>query len=186
MQKKTVIKLLTVLKANYRYTYRDMTKEELALLAESWCSCLQDISDEQGEKAFYIALCKMNVPPTAADIRGIVSRIQRLNEPSDAELWSILMRAVDDAEALFKGYAGDNYRNDVKEIYCGLPEIVRRFADFNTFCSYLSFDEKAKQIERTRFLKELPFLREALRDNQILQNKQIDVAQRKKLTGGNE
>ena len=170
MQKKTVIKLLTVLKANYRYTYRDMTKEELALLAESWCSCLQDISDEQGEKAFYIALCKMNVPPTAADIRGIVSRIQRLNEPSDAELWSILMRAVDDAE----------------EIYCGLPEIVRRFADFNTFCSYLSFDEKAKQIERTRFLKELPFLREALRDNQILQNKQIDVAQRKKLTGGNE
>lgn len=186
MQKKTVIKLLTVLKANYRYTYHDMTKEELALLAESWCSCLQDISDEQGEKAFYIALCKMNVPPTIADIRGIVSRIQRLKEPSDAELWSILMHSVDDVEALFKGYDGDNFRKDVEKIYCRLPEIIRQFADVDTFCSYTSFDEKAKQIERTRFLKELPFLREALRDNQILQNKQIDVAQRKKITGGEE
>lgn len=186
MQKKTVIKLLTVLKANYRYTYRDMTKEELALMTESWCSCLKDISDEQGEKAFRAALCKMNVPPTVADILGIVSRIQRLNEPSDAELWSILMRGVDAVEELFKGYDGDNFRKDVEELYCGLPEIVRKFTDVDTFCSYLSFDDKAKQIERTRFLKELPFLREALRDEQILQTQQIDVTERKQLTGEEE
>lgn len=183
MQKKTVIKLLTVLKANYRYTYRDMTKEEMSLMTESWYSCLKSISDEQGENAFRVALCKMNVPPTVADILGIVSRIQRLNEPSDAELWSILIRAVDDVEELFKGYSGNNFRKDVEKIYCGLPEIIRQFADVDTFCSYTSFDDKAKQIERTRFLKELPFLREALRDNQILRNKQISVTARKQLTG---
>ena len=183
MQKKTVIKLLTVLKSNYRYTYRDMTKEEMALMTESWYSCLKCISDEQGENAFRVALCKMNVPPTVADILGIVSRIQRLNEPSDAELWSVLMRAVDGVLELFKGYSGDNFRKDVENIYCGLPEIIRQFADVDTFCSYTSFDDKAKQIERTRFFKELPFLREALRDNQILQNKQISVTARKQLTG---
>ena len=80
MQKKTVIKLLAVLKANYRYTYRDMTKEELSVMVESWHSCLQDISDEEGENAFHVALCKFNVPPTVADIRKITERLRRAQE----------------------------------------------------------------------------------------------------------
>lgn len=176
MQKETVVRIITEIKANYRYTYRDMTKEEMRLMVERWFDCLKPFSDNDVESAFRVALCKFSMPPTIADIIGIISRQERLKQPTDAELWSQLMKAVKQTkyEIYFEKdirthYAYQLKTKEVRDIYASLDEMIRAYIDFDGFCEYGAWDEIQLQIERSRFLKALPEIREAFAEKKLAQ-----------------
>lgn len=195
MQKETVVRIITEIKANYRYTYRDMTKDEMRLMVERWYDCLKPFTDNDVESAFCVALCKFSVPPTIADIIGIISRQERLKQPSDTELWAQLVKAVNQTkytiyvEGSIDTYPAYRWKpKEVRDLYARLDELIRAYIDFDGFCEYGGWDEKQMQIERSRFLKSLPEIREAFAERKLAQmrvpGEQIAAAN-KPLIGGN-
>lgn len=174
MQKETVVRIITEIKANFRYTYRDMSKDEMRLMVERWYDCLKPFSDNDVESAFRVALCKSSVPPTIADIIGIISRQERLKQPSDTELWAQLMKAVKKTRytiyvpGSIDAYPAYRWKpKEVRDIYAGLDELIRAYIDFDGFCEYGGWDDTQLQIERSRFLKALPEIREAFAERKL-------------------
>lgn len=173
MQKKTVVRIIAEIKANYRYTYRDMKDEELRILTERWYDCLKEFTDEQVEQAFRVALCKCSVPPTLADIIGIISRQEGLTEPRDMELWQTLIHAVGEtcqtSWSERKGFQAlwEIRGSGAKEIYIRLPIILREYCDFNSFCDMGGMTGEELRYERARFLKAILEIRESLRERRL-------------------
>lgn len=193
MKKETVVKIITEIKANYRYTYRDMTADEMRVMTARWYDCLKPFSDAQVEDAFRVALCKLSVPPTLADIIGIISRRERLKEKKDSELWSQLRRAIEEAREMtwscqigFRGHFELRDR-EAKRVYESLDELVRSYVDFDSFCDICGMSNESLLYERTRFLKALPELREAFSERKLMQRTapQIGTNGIAQITGGN-
>lgn len=173
MQKTAVIKIIMEIKANYRYTYKDITDSEMNLIVSRWYDCLRAYTDEQVEGAFRTAICKLSTPPTVADIIGIISRQERLLEPRDMELWQILVRAVEDSRAMVLvrdvGYMRmyENRGKGAREIYDRLPIVLREYIDFDSFCEMGDMTAEDLRFERARLLKALPEIREILRERKF-------------------
>lgn len=173
MQKTTIIKIIAEIKANYRYTYKDITDNETSLIVTRWYDCLRAYTDEQVESAFRVAICKLSTPPTVADIIGIISRQERLLEPRDMELWQILVSAVDDIRAMVcvrdVGYMKmyENRGRGAREIYDRLPIVLREYIDFDSFCDMGNMTDEELRFERARLLKSLPEIREILRERKF-------------------
>lgn len=174
MTEQSVWRLIAEIKANYRYTYKGMTDNEMKLMATRWQDCLKAYTDEQVESAFKTALCKLSVPPTIADVIGIISRQERLLEPRDMELWQTLLRAV--KETCQSVWCGERigYRSmwedkgkGAKEVYKRLPIIIREYCDFDSFCDMGGMTDEELRYERARFLKALPEIRETLRERRL-------------------
>lgn len=193
MKKETVVKIITEIKANYRYTYRDMTADEIRVMTARWYDCLKPFSDAQVEDAFRVALCKLSVPPTLADIIGIISRRERLKEKKDSELWTMFRNAIEKAkEATWDGEIGFCGHYELKDghavkAYSALDEIIRAYIDFDGFCEICKMNDEALLYERTRFLKALPELREAFSERKLMQKTapQIGTNGIAQITGGN-
>ncbi len=170
MTEQSVWRLIAEIKANYRYTYKGMTDEEMKLMAARWQDCLKAYTDEQVESAFKTAICKLSTPPTVADIIGIISRQERLLEPRDMELWQKLVHSIreicqnvwDDR----RGYRAlwELHGAEAKEVYKRLPIILQEYCDFDSFCDMGGMTDEELRYERARFLKAIPEIREILRE----------------------
>lgn len=174
MTEQSVWRLIAEIKANYRYTYKGMTDEEMKLMATRWHDCLKVYTDEQVDSAFKTAICKLSTPPTVADIIGIISRQERLLEPRDMELWQKLVHAV--RETCQTVWCGDkvgyralweNRGKGVREIYDRLPIILQEYCDFDSFCDMGGMTDEELRYERSRFLKAIPEIREILRERRL-------------------
>lgn len=181
MTEQSVWRLIAEIKANYRYTYKGMTDKEMKLMATRWSDCLKAYTDEQVESAFKTALCKLSVPPTVADIIGIISRQERLLEPRDMELWQMLIRSVSDTRAMVwvrdVGYMRmyENRGNGARKIYDRLPIVLKEYVDFDSFCDMGSMTDEELRYERARFLKAIPEVKESLRERRLSGIKTINL-----------
>lgn len=174
MTEQSVWRVIAEIKANYRYTYKGMTDKEMKLMVARWQDCLKAYTDEQVECAFKTALCKLSVPPTIADIIGIISRQERLLEPRDMELWQTLVHAVKETcQAVWcgekVGYRAmwENRGNGAKAVYKRLPIILQEYCDFDSFCDMGGMTDEELRYERARFLKAIPEIREILRERRL-------------------
>lgn len=178
MQKKTVVRLMVELKANYRYTFRDVTKEEMAIMTERWYDCLKHFTDEQVENAFKVALCKLSMPPTIADIIGIISRQERLTEPSDADLWRKIVTARGElCQSVWVKNGGfralwELRGKEARRVYEMLPIAVQHYVGFEAFCDLCGMDDEELKYERARFLKSISDIREAVRESTIFERRE--------------
>lgn len=192
MQKKTVVRLVMEIKANYRYTYRDMSDQDMQIMIARWYDCLSGYTDEQVESAFRTALCRSSVPPTIADIVGIIDRQKRLSEPNDMALWSELLGQIKDAQKLIYTEYGYKHAYELKtqyshSVYNALSEPIKAYVDFNSFCELCGYSAEQLQFERARFLKAIPEIREALRDKRTIESTNPMIATGEgiqRLTGG--
>lgn len=175
MQKNGVVRLVTAMKVNYRYTFRDMTKEEMTLMVETWYDMLSPYTDEEVQGAFRVALCKCKMPPTLADIIGILTRQEELKAPTDAEYWTELMNALEEIKEPV--YDEEFYQElpfyvkhkaETEKVYATLSEPVKRIVDFSTFLDYARESAEELRYERARFLKAIPDVRETLREKKII------------------
>lgn len=178
MKRSELVQVLTLIKANYRYIFKDMSEGEYEAMRNSWWDCLKDYPTESVLNAVKLALLKNAYPPTIADIYGYIRKAEQLNQPSDNEYWNILVGAVNEIRTtLVQEYKGSCYRTPLyllkdksrcKPIYNRLPIEVRKTVDFGTFVLYGGLDEKAMAVERNRFLKAIPEKREAVAESRMI------------------
>jgi hypothetical protein len=188
MKRSELLQVLTLIKANYRYIFKDMDEGEYEAMRNSWWECLKDYPTEKVLNAVKLALLKNSYPPTIADIYGYIRKAEQLKQPSDNELWGILAEAVEVIKTtLVQEYKYSCYRIPIyqltdksrcKVIYGKLPIEIRAVVDFGTFIMYGGLDEKAMSVERNRFLKAIPEKREAVAESRMIKQNN--------LLGGNE
>lgn len=195
MQRATAVRMITEINVNFRYTYKNMTKQDMQIMTARWYDCLKSYSDEEVEGAFRTALCRSSMPPTIADIIGIIDRQKRLSEPSDMALWSEIkqavrkiQRTVHDKDYGFRQlYELKGIAQDLDDIYCNLREDIRAYIDFDSFCAFGAYTDEQLQFERARFLKAIPEMREAMRDKRMIEQTKPMISAGKgiqQLTGG--
>lgn len=192
MQRATAVRLIEEIHVNFRYTYKDMTQQDMQIMIARWYDCLRGYSDEAVEGAFRTALCRSSMPPTIADIIGIIERQERLKEPSDMALWSELMRQLKDAQRLIYTEYGYKRAYELKSqyshsVYDALSEPLKAYMDFDSFCELCGFTSEQLQFERARFLKAIPEIRQALRDKRTIEATKPMIAAGQgiqQLTGG--
>lgn len=193
MTKSEVVQLLMRIKAEFPYSFKTDTEEMLELRMQNWYECLKDYSNKQVMDGFKIALMKMDKPPTIADLVSFIQKAELLNQPSDNELWSMLVESVNKIKTTFvQEEPSSVYRKALyelkdksrcKTVYEQLPIEVRKVIDFQTFILFAGIDEKSLSIERNRFLKAIPEVRQAVSEGKIVQsNKLLSVAKQLRLT----
>lgn len=178
MKRSELVQVLTLIKANYRYVFKDMSEGEYNAMRNSWWECLKDYPTESVLNAVKLSLMKNAYPPTIADIYGYIRKAELLKQPSDNEFWNILVGAVNEIKTtLVQEYKGSLYRIPICElkdkslcepIYERLPIEVKKTIDFGTFVMYGGLDDKAMAVERNRFLKVIPEKREAVAESRMI------------------
>lgn len=171
LTRKDVAGMVGLIKANYTYAYKDVTKEDMLMLIESWFTSLSRYDKAVINIAFQRAIESCKMPPTLADILQQVETIKRATEPTEAELWDTLnstLRKVSGCVYRFGFNAvesngltqGANARNECARIWESLPQILKDYCGSENGLinlSRLGGDELS--FEKGRFLKVLPTLK---------------------------
>lgn len=196
MDKSKVVELITRIKAEYFFQLNGMSDEQVVLKAEHWYECLKDYSNEQVMDGFKIALMKKDGPPTIADLVSFIQKAERINQPSDNELWSLLLNGVNMIKTTFvQETPSSMYRKALyelkdksrcKEVYDRLPVEIQKAIDFQTFVLYGGLDEKSLSIERNRFLKAIPEIRTAVLEKKMVGSNNLAGKANKRLVCKNE
>ena len=177
MKRSELVQVLTLIKANYRYVFKDMSKEEYDLMRDSWWECLKEYQFGAVLNAVKLSLLKNQYPPSIAEIVAYIRRAEQLSQPSDNEMWNKLASAVHEIKNTYINeysccYGTPLYqlkdKSRCKAIYEKLPIEVRKTIDFGTFILYGGLDEKAMSVERNRFLKAIPEIREAIDESRMI------------------
>ena len=137
---------------------------------------MRDYPDKAVDVAFVKCLQTCKMPPTPADVIEQLNSMADALEPTDEELWSVLMRAVNKVTSELSylqypllGETPDDAHKRIEKIYNGLPERVRQYVGskgelMNIARSYSDNDLK---FEKTRFLKTMPTIKKRVEYNQI-------------------
>lgn len=169
--KKDIVGMVGIIKANYTYAYRDTTEKEMLAMVETWYMSLARYDKEVISVAFQRAIESCKMPPTLADIMQQVKAIKIATEPTDTELWEQLVKVlgkVNDCVYRFRFNAiqsngltqGENARNEFKQVWQGLPSILKAYCGNESGLinlSKLSLDDLS--YEKGRFLKAVPSLK---------------------------
>lgn len=181
MNKEEVVELLMHIKAEFPYSFTNETRELFEIRVVHWCDCLSEYTTKQAYDGLKLSFMKKDTPPTIADIVSYIRKSELLNQPSDNELWSMLVKSVNEIKTtLVQETPTSMYRVPIYQlkdkircnvVYSKLPIEVRKCIDFETFILYASLEEKSISIERNRFLKAIPEVRQAVSEkNMVVQN----------------
>lgn len=178
MNKEEVVELLMHIKAEFPYSFTNEAKELFEMRVAHWCDCLSEYTSKQAYDGLKLSFMKKDTPPTISDIVSYIRKAELLNQPSDNELWSILLRAVNEIKTtLGQETPTSMYRTPIyllKDksccalVYEKLPIEVRMCVDFETFILYAGLEEKSISIERNRFLKTIPEVRQAVSEKKMV------------------
>ena len=169
--RKDIVSMVGIIKANYTYAYKDVAKEDMLMLIETWYTSLARYEKEIISVAFQKAVESSKMPPTLADIIQNINTIKAATEPTDTEYWeqlSSILRKVNDCVYHFRftmiedngRTQGDNARSEFKRIWQGLPQLLKEYCGNEgglINLSKLTCDELS--FEKGRFLKMLPTLK---------------------------
>ena len=172
LKKQDIINMIGMIKANYPNSYKDSTKEDFKIIIDLWFDLFKDYNKEIIGQAFKGCLLKCKLPPTIADMQEQIDKILEIGKPADNELWMQLENAVKEVIKIDL-FNGDEYfsvngtirpKDEVKRIFEELPDILKTFVgSYLTLWSYKNYDITGMSIEKTRFMKELPKLKEKMK-----------------------
>lgn len=165
--RKDIVAMVGMIKANYTYAYKDVTKPELSAMVEFWFTSLAKYEKEVVNVAFQRAVESCTFPPTLADIIQNVKAIKAAAEPTDEDCWEELVRVLPRVGRV--AYFGtrqywDNGRlvypaEELQKIYDGLPPILKAYVGGVSELVSLAKQETL-EYEKGRFLKALPTLKQ--------------------------
>lgn len=198
LTKKDVVGMVGIIKANYSYAYKDVAKEDMLMLIETWYLSLARYEKEVINVAFQKALESCKVPPTLADIIEQTNRIKEATEPSDTELWAKLtqkLKKVADCVYRFRFNAiqanglteGENARREFETIWQGLPQVLKEYCgDRNALIALSKYTDDELSFEKGRFIKILPTLKRNIETRQTINPDVLQLASGavKQLGGG--
>lgn len=170
---KKIIEMIGAVKTIHPYYAKET---DVPTLVKTWTLLLRDYPDEAVDIAFVKCLQTCKMPPTPADVIEQLNSMADALEPTDEELWSVLMRAVYKVSNELSylqyplyGETPDDAHRRIEKIYNGLPERVRQYIGskgelMNIARNYTDNDLK---YEKIRFLKAMPTIKKRVEYNQI-------------------
>lgn len=173
LEKKNVVEMIGLIKANYTYAYKDASSNSMQMMANLWFNSLYKYDKRVVDVAFQKALETCKMPPTLADIIENIRKIKVSTEPTEMELWEQLVTAVNKADDISYYFQftmiesngktqGDNARDKFNQLWEGLPQVLKDYCGNKN--GLLRLTETDMSYEKGRFLKILP---------QILQRQEI-------------
>ena len=92
--KQTIIKAITLLKTNYQNSLRDITKEELQMMINTWGEFFKDIPDKELEQAISNIINKNDYFPTISQIKKEIANNRTSDIPSAEDEWEEVLRTI--------------------------------------------------------------------------------------------
>lgn len=176
LEKKDVLGMLAIMKANYSYAYKDLDETGTKTLVNTWFLLLNKYPKEIVQASFYKSLETCKMPPTIADIIEKINEMIDATQKSDLELWDEfvkLLRKASILEGKFKYTVvlqdgktqGEQARFSSIELYNQLPQELKEYCP-----SYESFITLAVlmrnpgniEFEKPRFLKAIGDIKKRL------------------------
>ena len=87
-----IFKILNILEAAYKNFYSGSNKENVIAL---WSVMFRDDDPRQVEEAVYACISANKFPPTIAEVREKMTLLERGNEMSEMEAWSMVKQAAE-------------------------------------------------------------------------------------------
>ncbi len=185
--KAKIIQMVGAIKTLYSYYAKDVDNQQLVQL---WFGLLKDYSDEEASYGLAEAMKVCTMPPTPADVISHIEKRRDSMRETDVEVWQKLRQGLDECYRL-TGYFGDKQptasgktfaevaRDKVTALWRELPTEAQRFiGSEQELIRKSKLDDKALQIEESRFRKQFSDLRETAKRVERIA---IATAERKKL-----
>lgn len=94
MKQETIIKAITLLKANYQTAFKDYNKEDIQLLINTWYEFFKDTSEEDFNKAIRNVINKYDYFPTISQIKKEIANNKTRDLPNAEDEWNEVLRLV--------------------------------------------------------------------------------------------
>lgn len=94
MNQETIIKAITILKANYQNALKDYTKEEMQLMINTWLEFFKDTSINDFELAIKNIINKSDFFPTISQIKKEIANSKVNTLPSAEDEWEEVIRTI--------------------------------------------------------------------------------------------
>ncbi len=148
MTREEAIKILSIIKLAYPNFYKNITKQE----AEDTINLYQEMFQNEETKIVVIAVkCLISTfkfPPTIADIKDQIYKLQYPETDNIMELYNILKKAI-----------GNSIYNAVEE-FSKLPPVVQKFVGNPKQLREWAIDESFSDgVLRGQFIKQITVLR---------------------------
>ncbi len=172
LSKQNIISMIGIIKANYPSSYKDTTREEFKIIVDLWYDMFKSYDYELVSSAFKKSLLKCKMPPTIADIQEQIDKLLEIGNSCDNEMWEDINSAIKKVVRIdifngteyFTPEGTINPREKIQEIFNSLTDISKIFlGNYQTLWNYINYDEVSLSIEKTKFMKELPKIKEKVK-----------------------
>ena len=170
----TVSKLTKNDIAEYFYVFRTTYGErafpavdtvEFNACLKFWFNCLKDYPKEAVDVAIEKVLKESEFAPKIATIIKAIESIKEVDEKDDYELWEELedtfYDVADNASRYYYDISGVGARERNQAIFDGLSSEIKGYIrNVGQLITLATADETTISVEKARFLKALPYIRE--------------------------
>lgn len=94
MRQETIIKAITLLKANYQNAFKDYSKEDMQLIIKTWLEFFKDTTEEDFNKAIRNVINKYDYFPTISQIKKEIANDKTRDLPNAEDEWNEVLRLV--------------------------------------------------------------------------------------------
>lgn len=94
MRQETIIKAITLLKANYQNAFKDYSKEDMQLIIKTWLEFFKDTTEEDFNKAIRNVINKYDYFPTISQIKKEIANNKTRDLPNAEDEWNEVLRLV--------------------------------------------------------------------------------------------
>ena len=175
--KKAIIKAFAAIKTIYNYFGKDT---DLELLVNTWHTLLHNYTDEEIERAVYMALRVCKFAPVPADIIEQIENQKQIEKPCEAELWALYRKALQEVNyysyRLNYNYIdasgisqGEQARQAIENIWQSLPQELKIYLNDKQELLRSARELNVGDIsfERNRFSKVYPVLQKRIEDKRL-------------------
>ena len=162
-----ITEIIAAIKTIYPYYAKDT---DVSILVQLWNRLLKEYPDELIDACFIKCLQTCKMPPTPADVIEQIKSLVQSQEPSDEELWTVLTKALKEADRLVYYFQftaiqangktqGDNARAEFDSLWESLPEKIKQYLGGKSELRVMSsLDDEDLKFEKNRFLKNMPII----------------------------
>lgn len=174
LKKQDVIKILTLIRANYDNAYANTSAEEAEMLVNFWYDCLNKYSYEIVYEATKNAICKSEYIPKLANIINQAEKLTAPDKKSDEELWAELSdklsEVYDVSRYLPYPQHYDKAAKKLDGIYASLSEDIKLYVvNVSSLIEISELPAENLVYEKARFFRQMPVLRAHAKDKQSAQ-----------------
>ena len=172
LEKKDILGMLAIMKANYSYAYKDLDETGTKTLVNTWFLLLNKYPKEMVQASFYKTLETCKMPPTIADIIEKINEMVNATQKSDLELWDEFEQSLKKASIFASRFnytiiidgltQGEKARLDAKDLYSKLPAELKEYSPSYENFIKIATNQQSWEFEKPRFLKAIPDIKKRL------------------------